>query len=123
MALPNNTIRFPAPEIDFDTQVGTTGQDHDNYPSKLTQARYDWMRLVIIGLLSCQSSDQEPTQYRDGTWWFDLGTNTMKIRTGNEWQPAAAVLAVADGLSLLDFYADYVKLKERVSKIETRVGM
>ena len=118
----DNRIKFPATAIDFN-EVGVTGQDHDNYPAGSQQARYDWMRMVIIGLLSCQSSDAEPTQYRDGTWWFDLTTLSMKIRIGEAWEPAAKVLALAEGVSLYEFYQDYLTLKQRVAILEQRAGI
>lgn len=118
----DNRIKFPATAIDF-SEVGVTGQDHDNYPAGSQQARYDWMRMVIIGLLSCQSSAIEPTQYRDGTWWFDLSTLSMKIRVGEAWEPAAKVLALAEGVSLYEFYQDYLALKQRVIILEQRAGI
>ena len=88
MALPDNRMRFPAPKIDFETEVGTTGQDHDNYPAP-GQARYDWLRMSLISLLANQSSDSEPTQYREGTFWFDLNGPELKIRLNNAWVPAS----------------------------------
>jgi hypothetical protein len=77
--LPDNTLRFPAPLIDFATEVGLSGQDHEKFPYPDAQPRWDWMLLWYISLLSNQSSYTEPTQYRDGTLWFDLNTLTLKI--------------------------------------------
>ena len=96
--LPNNTIRYPAPLIDFAGEVGLTGQDHDTYPAPDTQPRYDWLRITLQGLLSSQSSFVEPTEYRDGTLWFDLNNITLKIYDSNiGWVPLSNVIAVEDG--------------------------
>lgn len=81
----DNRLRFPSTLIDFAGSVGLTGQDHDNYPPPQGQARYDHFRMVMIALLSQQSSFDEPIEYRDGTPWFDLNTNTLKIRKNDEW--------------------------------------
>lgn len=68
----DNRIRYPEPEINFSVDVGLTGQAHDDYPEKGTAPRFDWMRLYLIGLLSNQSSELPPCEYRPGTVWFDL---------------------------------------------------
>jgi hypothetical protein len=91
----DNRIRLPAPTIDFENDVGITGQDHDSYPSAGQQPRYDWMRMFLIGLLSNQSSESEPTQYREGTIWFDLNTNTLKIRNASEWQDISSAVSLS----------------------------
>ena len=93
---PNNAIRYPAPLIDFVADVGETGQDHDSYPAAGGQARYDWMRMTVIGLLAQQSSYTEPTQFREGTPWFDLNTSTLKIRSGDAWVPYADAIALTE---------------------------
>lgn len=95
MALPDNRVRFPAAKIDFASDVGVASQDHDDQPSP-GPARYDWMRMYLIGLLSQQSSFDEPTQYRDGTPWFDLNTFTLKIRSNGAWVPLSDAIAVAE---------------------------
>ncbi len=108
MPLPDNRIRLPAVKIDFDTEVGTTSQDHDTYPAPQAQARYDHMRMYLIGLLSQQSSYSEPTQKRDGTPWFDLNTLALKIWLNGEWQLYSAVIPLTVGtqtLTLADWYA------------------
>ena len=56
----DNRLQFPPTLIDFVNVVGETGQAHDNFPEP-GQARYDWMRMAIIGLLSLQSSALPPT--------------------------------------------------------------
>lgn len=110
MALPDNRIRFPSTRINFTDDVGNTGQDHDDYPAAGGQARFDWMRMFLVGLLSCQSSYDEPSQYREGTLWFDLNTHTLKIRSSDAWVSAAAAIGLTppatDGsvVSLADWY-------------------
>lgn len=85
MSAPDYRIRFQAPLIDFDAQVGNEGQDVDGYPTPYGQARYDHMRMVILGLLAQQASSSPPTQFRNGTPWFDLNSETIKIRRKDEW--------------------------------------
>ena len=68
----DNRIRFSTSAIDFQNDVGLTQQQHDTYPSPNTQARYDWMRMYLIGLLSNQSSCDQPSQYRPGTMWYQM---------------------------------------------------
>ena len=112
MSLPDNRLRFPAPRIDFPTEVGTGAGDHINYPSPGGQARYDHMRMVVIALLSQQSSSEPPTEYREGTPWFDLTEATLKIRYNDAWVPYSEVISVEqnkDGQNtktLAEFYAE-----------------
>lgn len=96
MALPDNRIRLSSTLIDFDTEVGNGSQDIDSYPAPGAQARFDHMRSVILGLLGNQSSFDEPSQYRDGSLWFDLNTLELKIRMGalSDWRPIAEAIAV-----------------------------
>jgi hypothetical protein len=51
--------------------------------------------MTLISLLANQSSFDEPTQYRDGTFWFDLNTLELKVRSEAQWLSAANVIAVA----------------------------
>ena len=108
--MPNdNRIRFDAPLIDFAGTVGLSGQTHDNYPAPNTQARYDHLRMYLIGLLSCQSSDSQPTEYREGTWWFDTTINMMKIYSNGAWKDASHVIRLGtttggDAVTLQDWY-------------------
>lgn len=101
----DNRIRFPATKIDFDADVGVTSQDHDNYPSPGGQARYDHMRIYLIGLLSQQSSFEEPTQKRDGTPWFDLNTFSLKIYINNEWVQYSNAIRLDGNTTLADWYS------------------
>lgn len=111
MSLPDNRVRFPAARLNFSTAVGTTGQDHDNYPAPDQQPRYDWLRMYLIGLLSSQSSHHEPGQHRDGTLWFDLNTLTLKIFSDSTWRSVADVIGIVEGdspsttTSLAQWYA------------------
>jgi len=108
MPLPDNRMRFPASPIDFDKEVGITGQDHDEYPKAGTQPRFDWMRMAIISLLSQQSSYSEPVEFREGTAWFDLNDEILKIRKDDEWRPFAEVVGITeDGYTLADFHRDF----------------
>jgi len=69
----NNIIRLPEDHvINFATEVGLTGQDHDNYAEPGSYPRYDWMRMIVLGLLANQTSDKTPTEFRPGTLWYDL---------------------------------------------------
>jgi len=73
----DNRITLPTTEIDFNI-VGLTGQDHDTYPGPGQSARYDWMRLYLIGLLAHQTSQCPPTNYRPGTIWFSNSYDALK---------------------------------------------
>jgi len=95
MALPDNRIKLPAPEIDFTNDVGITGQDHDLYPAPDTQARFDWLRLYLIGLLACQSSHGvEPSNYRAGTLWYDIDEAAYQHFDGSDWEDLAKAITV-----------------------------
>ena len=120
--LPDNRLRFQPATIDFTNQVGLTGQNHDNYPAPNTQARYDWMRMCIIALLSSQSSHLEPEEFRDGSLWFDLNTSTLKIRSNNDWRPISEVIEVSQntGITLDNLYTQFLELTNRVIALEQR---
>jgi len=81
----DNRLRFQGPKFDFNSQVGLSGLDHDNYPAP-GLARYDQMRMYLIALLANQSSDSPPTEYRAGTIWFDLNEGYFKAWDGTEWR-------------------------------------
>jgi hypothetical protein len=107
MTLPDYRIRFPAPLIDFAVDVGLTGQAHDNYPAPGTQARYDHLRLYLIGLLTHQASFQSPLEYSEGTIWFDLNVNAYKTYFNNQWQDISnAIILTSDNrsITLADWY-------------------
>ena len=89
----DNRIKLPVTKIDFNN-VGLTGQDHDNYPPAQGQARFDHMRLYLIGLLSQQSSHDEPTQKRDGTAWFDLYHLALKVYYNGSWHPYSDAISI-----------------------------
>ena len=88
----NNKIRFGSTRINFQDDVGLTGQEHDDYPSPNQPLRFDHIRMYLIGLLSNQSSQEEPTQYREGTIWYDLTANALKIRKNDVWVNIASAI-------------------------------
>lgn len=118
---PDNRIRFPSSPLDFATAVGVTGQDHDHYPQPSTQARYDWMRMMMIGLLSHQSSYHPPTQFREGTVWMDLNIPALKVMMNGTWEHIAKAIIVASGdtaaLSLSDMSAQFQSLQIQVTRL------
>jgi hypothetical protein len=105
MSLPDLRIRLPAAKIDFENDVGLTGQDHDEYPPAGGQARYDHMRIFLQGLLGCQASVETPTEYSEGTLWFDLNVLCLKIRKSGAWVGLANTIGVSDTSTLADWYA------------------
>lgn len=105
MAIPDNRLRFPSTRIDFTNDVGIVNQEHDDYPPPQGQARYDHMRMAIIGLLAQQASFDEPTEYRNGTPWFDLNSNTLKIRNNDSWVNYSDVIPLGNtGLTLSEWF-------------------
>ncbi len=103
MTTPDHRIQFPGPKIDFENDVGLTGQDHDNYPEPGV-ARYDYLRLYLIGLLSNQSGTTEPSQYREGTLWFDKNTDIMKLYNNGAFDTIAKAISLADSVTLQSWY-------------------
>lgn len=81
----DNRIKFPVSEIDFATDVGLTGQDHDNYAEPGTAPRYDWMRSIILGLLANQSSSDDPIEHRPGTLHYSLDDFAYECSDGSEF--------------------------------------
>jgi len=108
----DHRIRFDAPLINFATSVGLSGQAHDDYPGPGQQARYDWMRIYLIGLLANQSGNTAPSQFREGTLWFDLADETMKVRRIGAWVSLSQGIKLADTdnpaepYTLQDWYDD-----------------
>lgn len=80
----DNRIRLDETPVDFD-RTDDTGQNHDTYPASGELTRYDQMRSYLIGLLSNQSSEDEPLEKREGSLWFDKGDNELKIYNGSDW--------------------------------------
>jgi len=127
MSIPesDNRIQFPPTPVDFDNVVGTTGQLHDSFPAGGQAPRYDWMRMVLIGLLANQSSADEPTQRRTGTTWFNRTKDALEIFTGSGFVDLAQVLELAaastDGstaqVTLASWYAD---VKAAIASIRPR---
>lgn len=113
-SLPDDRINLQPPLVDFTNDVGTTGQAHDNFPAP-GQARYDWMRSYLIGLLSNQSAFCEPIEFRIGTVWFDLNNASYKYRAGathpillnegDSWLSLSYGIELDTGLNLQDWFA------------------
>lgn len=110
--LPDNRIRFPGPPIDFDSEVGTTGQAHDTFPAP-GQARFDWLRSYLIGLLSNQASYTTPIEFRVGSLWFNLNDNSFQFRSdngaiinvsGENWLGLAHGIVLEPGLTLAQWF-------------------
>lgn len=102
--LPDYRIRFPSSKIDFYNEVFggvLSGQQIDEYPEP-GQARYDWMRMTIIGLLSNQSSYEEPINYKVGTMWFNLNDFFYKYYNGEKFDDIAHAIKIEDK-SLFDW--------------------
>ncbi|MCK9557034.1 MAG: hypothetical protein M0R50_03205 [Candidatus Cloacimonetes bacterium] len=100
LLLPDNRLRFTAPLIDFANDVGLSGQDHEKFPAPDAQPRYDWLLMWYISLLANQSSYDEPTQYRDGTFWFDLNTLTIKLWRSSLESISGSWMSLASSISL-----------------------
>lgn len=115
MTLPDNRMRFDTSLIDFNTDVGVTGQDHDSFPGPDQPPRYDWLRIMFISLLANQSSYSEPTQKRDGTLWLDLNNLTIKIWASSDWRSLSEVLSVVEGST----QSDTTTLAEWYTSVQT----
>lgn len=107
----DNRIQFPPTEVDFADVVGITGLFHDEFPTAGQQPRYDWMRSVLIGLLSNQSSKDPPTQKRTGTIWFNRTKGIFMYWTGTDWVSVANAISVmedSDGnvFTLLEWFVE-----------------
>ncbi len=101
----DNRIRFPPTKIDFDDDVGVTGQEHDDYPAP-GQPRFDWMRMYLIGLLSHQSGTIEPSERRVGTFWVDTNEDpaVIKMFDGVSWVDLSTSIYVEEDLTLQEWY-------------------
>lgn len=98
MSIPDYRIRFPSAKIDFDEDVhggSPDGQDVNDYPEP-GQARYDWMRMVVIGLLANQSSEEEPLNYKIGSLWMNLNDNFFKYFDGEDWAELANAVRIGE---------------------------
>jgi hypothetical protein len=98
MSIPDYRIRFPSAKIDFDEDVhggSPDGQDVNDFPEP-GQARYDWMRMVVIGLLANQSSEEEPMNYKIGTLWMNLNDEFFKYFNGEEFAELANAIRIGE---------------------------
>ncbi len=104
----DNRLKFPSTLIDF-TEVGLSGQEHDYYPAP-GQARYDTLRLYLIALLANQAAASAPTQYREGTLWFNNNDKSLQlaaIRTvagAPTFDTVSKNIALEVGVTLDDWY-------------------
>ena len=67
----NDTIRLPEQPVNF-ADVGLVGKTHDLYAQPGSVARYDWMRSIILGLISNQASSDKPEEIRNGTIHYNF---------------------------------------------------
>jgi len=123
----DNRIRLFPTEVDFDQEVGVTGQAHDGFPAPGQQPRFDWMRSFLIGLLANQSSDAEPFEHRTGTLWFKrAGEDAMKVFDGSTWNDLSqhVVLEDVDGrrLSLSEWFDEASPVLDRIQPEVTFSG-
>ena len=109
----DNRIRFPvSSEIDFVNDVGLTGQDHDNYAEPSTHPRYDWMRMIVLGLLANQASREEPVEYRPGTLHFDLNTFFYKCMKNGNFEDISKCMKIID-TNLYEWYLETEEKRQR----------
>lgn len=113
----DNRMQFPPTLIDFDNQVGVTGQDHDNYPSPGQQPRYDWLRCTLIALLAHQSSVDRPTQYRIGTIWYNRTDMAFEVYNGTEWVPISESIVLRN-----DSYDNPTTLQQFYEQVTDKIG-
>jgi hypothetical protein len=74
----DNRIRLDQTPVD-DSVRDKTGDLHDDYPSPNNAARYDFMQSYLIGLLSNQSSEDEPLEKHPGMTWFNKQTLMLML--------------------------------------------
>lgn len=117
MPLPDSRIRLQSSKIDFTTAFGVSGLDVESFPGPNQQPRYDWMRSVLLGLLSNQASVDEPDQRRDGTLWFDLNDPALKIFSESDWTGIASVIKLDE-----DDDGEPITLADVYSTMQTLVG-
>jgi len=91
----DNRIRLDQTPVDF-TAADDVDQLHSDYPNPNTQARFDFMRSFLIGLLSHQSSsgEDEPFEKRIGTTWFNKTLGLMLLYDGEEFDSISKYLSV-----------------------------
>lgn len=80
----DNRIRLDQTPVDF-SSTDDVDQNHSDYPSPNTAPRFDLMRSYLIGLLSNQSSNEEPLEKRTGTLWFKKDIEKFLVFIENEW--------------------------------------
>lgn len=109
----DNRFKFPeSSEIDFVHDVGLTGQDHDNYAEPGTLPRFDWIKIIILGLLANQASGEKPTQYRPGTLYYNLNTFLYECAKDGDFESLAKCIKIAN-LDLHDWSQDIETKRQR----------
>ena len=109
----DNRIRLDLTPVPFPPAVGApqeqTGCLSDSFPTPNSQARYDQIRSFLLGLLSNQSSPDEPYEKRTGTLWYQRSTTTNANEfinvhrgpesdgTGGTWDSLADHIAITNG--------------------------
>jgi hypothetical protein len=96
--IPDYKIRLPSDLIDFEEDVhggSLDGQQINDFPQP-GQARWDWMRMVILGLLANQSSEDEPINYKIGTIWMNLNDNFYKYFDGENFEEIARAVRMGE---------------------------
>jgi hypothetical protein len=122
----NNQIRLPNDEINFTNDVGLTGQPHDDYAEPGTLTRYDWMRMLCLGLLAQQASAEEPENFRPGTMWFKLSDFFYKcVKNGNfvELAECLKILSGSDSKSLSEWSEEINEKIDRFTLTGTFSGV
>ena len=116
MQKPDYRIRFSSALIDFDRDVHRgmlRGHQIENWPEP-GQARYDWMRMVVLGLLSNQASVDPPINYREGTLWYSLLDNFFKYFNGIDF------VDLANGIKINDI--DLVDWADRIDDVAKKLS-
>jgi hypothetical protein len=117
----DNRINLGPTEVDFEDEVGTTGQKHDDFPQAGHQPRYDWMRIYLIGLLSLQSSESRPTEYRTGTLWYNRTTNIVEIYNGSDWTDLSEHISMEEsGGEILTLAEWFAEAQPKINAIQPR---
>jgi hypothetical protein len=94
----DNRINLSSPDFG-PSGTGSTGQLHDEYPKGNTQARYDFMRSMLIGLLANQSSadESEPIEKRTGTLWYKKTSKFLDVFNGSNFVSLADHIRISTG--------------------------
>lgn len=116
----DNRLQYPSATVDFST-VGLSGQDHDDYPVPNTSPRFDWMRMYLMGLMSNQSSHTPPSEYREGTIWYNSLIEQYNYQTSSGFKPISEAIYINEngGQNLSDF-VNHISTR---SSVNNRLGV